>query len=504
MVDDSRQIKLGAIISYFAIGFNIAIGLIYTPWMVENIGQNNYGLYTMANSLISMFLIDFGISAAVTRFISKYNAENNQKKVNDFLGLVYKLYFAISGVISIVLIIFFFLIEFFYGKLSIEELSTLKILYIIVAVYSVVSFPFITFNGILKAYEKFVIVKVCDMVNKVMSIALTILIIIFGGGVCGLVFVQAFSGLFTLFIKFYAIKRTLPVKMNFSYRSREMLRDIWGFSAWSTVTNISQRLILNIMPSLIGALAGAAEVAIFGVASTIEGYYFTFANAINGFFLPKISRILQKDNKEENLLNLMIRIGRIHIYILGLILVGFISVGSDFIVLWMGEKYKAAYISGILLILPGFISWPQQIASTALVAKNKMKEQAIINVIASVISLCIGSAGIVLCGSIGASFGIFMAYMFRIYCTNIVYIRSLEIDLKRFFSETFLKQGQYILLVLVAFYFASSVIHIKDWTSFFIVVSMICGCYSIVMYVFSFNQSEKALVKGLFKRLIRR
>ena len=43
--------------------------------------------------------MDFGMSAAVSRFVSKYRAEGNQEAVNNFLGVIYKLYIALDGVI---------------------------------------------------------------------------------------------------------------------------------------------------------------------------------------------------------------------------------------------------------------------------------------------------------------------------------------------------------------------------------------------------------------------
>lgn len=73
------QLKIGAIITYLSIAFNIIAGLIYTPWMVDQIGQSDYGIYTLANSLISLFLIDFGLSSATSRFVAKYRAENDEK-----------------------------------------------------------------------------------------------------------------------------------------------------------------------------------------------------------------------------------------------------------------------------------------------------------------------------------------------------------------------------------------------------------------------------------------
>lgn len=504
MRDSNKQIKLGALISYFAIAFNIVAGLIYTPWMVASIGQNNYGLYTMANSLISMFLIDFGISAAVTRFVSKYNAGNEQENINNFLGLVYKLYLIVDAIICIVLVAAFVFLDVIYVKLTAEELQNFKTLYIIVGVYSVATFPFVTLNGILNAYEEFVIVKLCEMANKILSIVLTVLVIVSGYGVRALVLMQAVSGIITLVLRFWAVKKKTPVKVNFVYRNKEMLKDIFGFSIWSTVTSVSQRFIINIVPSLIGALTGAGEVAIFGVAITIEGYYYTFANAINGFFMPKISRILHDDEKEENLLELMIRVGRIQIYVLGLILLGFIVVGSEFVVLWMGTAYQRAYICAILLILPSFIAWPQQIATTALIVENKMKQQAIINVLTSIISIVIGFILIIFFGTIGAAISICIAYTFRVVCINVIYVKYLKINLKRFFAETFLKQGKYLLMVLIMALVICNVIPGLGWTYFLLKSGLVCGCYAIVMYFFSFNESEKGFLKIAIKKIIRR
>ena len=95
-MNSQQQIKFGAIMSYIAILINLLSGLIYTPWVIRSIGKADYGLYTLAMSVISLFVFDFGLSSAVTRFISKYLAEKDQNKANNCLGLVYRLYIGID------------------------------------------------------------------------------------------------------------------------------------------------------------------------------------------------------------------------------------------------------------------------------------------------------------------------------------------------------------------------------------------------------------------------
>ena len=116
-MNNGKQLKYGALISYFAIAVNILLGFLYTPWMIDQIGKSQYGLYTLANSMIAMFLVDFGLSSATGRYISKYIAEGKKQEVNNFLGVIYKLYLIIDSVIFSVLLVIYFFIDKIYVKL---------------------------------------------------------------------------------------------------------------------------------------------------------------------------------------------------------------------------------------------------------------------------------------------------------------------------------------------------------------------------------------------------
>ena len=146
-VNSTKQIRLGTIVSYLGIMVNIVLGVIYTPWMIKEIGQSDYALYTLATSIITLFTVDFGMSAAVSRFVSKYRAECNEDAINNFLGLVYKLYMIISAIVLVALIIVYFMLDTIYVSLTPEELSKFKIVFVIAASFSIISFPFVPLNG---------------------------------------------------------------------------------------------------------------------------------------------------------------------------------------------------------------------------------------------------------------------------------------------------------------------------------------------------------------------
>ena len=308
-VTATKQVKLGAILSYLSIAINIIAGLVYTPWMIKQIGQSQYGLYTLANSLITLLMFDFGLSSTASKYISNYHANNNEEGANRALGVIYKLYLIVDAVIFALLFVLYFVLGHIYVKLTPIELQQFKIAYIIVASYSIISFPFVTLNGVLTAYEKFVHIKVAEIIYRVVVVGLMICALAFGMGLYALVTVNAVAGLIIIAYKYFAIKRTTPIKADFKAKDDGVLKDMIKFSLWITVHSLAQRLIFNITPSILGIVADSKAIAVFGVVTTIEAYVYLIATALNGMFMPKISRIMQGNDVEKSTMPLMLDVG---------------------------------------------------------------------------------------------------------------------------------------------------------------------------------------------------
>ena len=197
-MNNKIQLRIGAIISYISVAVNLIVGLVYIPWMVRQIGQSQYGLFTLANSLITLFLLDFGLSSAAARYVSNYHAEDDEEKIGNFLGVIYKFYIIVDAIIFIVLTVLYFFIDTIYVKLTPEELKQFKVVYIIAASFNIVNLPFVTLNGILTAYEKFIQLKLADLIYRVLVVGLTVVALLLGMGLYALVTVQVISGILVI------------------------------------------------------------------------------------------------------------------------------------------------------------------------------------------------------------------------------------------------------------------------------------------------------------------
>lgn len=492
----SQQIKYGAVLSYLGIALYILIGLLYTPWMIKCIGQADYGLYTLAYSIISMFLFDFGISSAVQRFIAKYVAENREDKVNLCLSIVCKLYLLIDGVLLLTLIGVYLAIPYIYRELTPEQISQFKVVYLIASAFSVLSFPFMPVNGILSAHEKFVQLKTCDLFSKILTVGICVIFLWFGYGLYALVLTNALVGLMIIAVKMVILHSTTPIKINFSLWDKSELKSILSFSAWTMIVSLCQRCIFNLAPSILGLFEGARAIAVLGIAIALEGYNFTFAYALNGLFLPKISRIRTNNG---DILPLMIKVGRIQILSIGLVLIGFILVGRIFIENWLGTNYIDAYSCTLLFIFPAFLLLPADVADQTLIADGKVKARGIVFISMAVVNVPLSLFLTKYYGLTGLAVSIFIAYMVRNIILYITYYRILHINVLHFFKATYFNMMPGILAAILISYFSINFIELSGWKQVFVSAVIVSLVYSLTMYFFALNTSERQLISNKFK-----
>lgn len=488
------QLKIGAIITYFSIAFNMIAGLIYTPWMVDQIGQSNYGVYTLANSLVSLFLIDFGLSSATSRFVAKYRAENDEKGLKSFLSAIYKLYIFIDLVIFILLAIVFFCIGIIYRNLSNDELDKLKIVFCIAGMYSIIQFPCVTFNGILTAYECFIPLKIADLIHRIGSIILTVVALFLGLGLYALVLSNILFGLIAIAIKYYFVRKNIRIK--FIENDKGIYKQIFSFSIWSTIWALAQRLIFNITPTILGLTISAASsaIAVFGIIATIEGYFYTITTAVNGMFLSRITRIIQYDDYEEKITDLMIKVGRFQFALNGLIIIGFGIVGKEFILLWMGEAYVEAYYGILLVVFPGLFYNSLQIAHTTMIAQNLIKYQAYIQILIGICNVVISIILSYYLGVIGAAISICISYMIRVMLTILLIKKKLSINLKRYLIECYAKMTLPILATLSISCSLLVNLEINSWISLFIKGVLVTIIYLISVFIIGLNKKERSII----------
>ena len=506
MAKRGSQLKIGMILSYLSIAINIVAGLIYTPWMIGKIGgMGQYGLYTIVTNLLSLFLVDFGLSSATARYVSKYRAERQEEKIAPFLGAVYKLYLLIDAVILAVFVGIFFFLEQIYTGLTPAELSQLRVVYAIAAIFSVFNFPFVTFNGILTSYERFIPLKLADILYRILIVGLTVGALLMGFGLYAVVSVNAIAGVIVILFKYIMIKSTTTAKVSFKKTDKGLYKEIFSFSLWTTIAMLAQRLIFTITPSILGIVSDSAQAGVFGVVITLEQYtYLLTSSAINGMFMPKVAK-LYADGQEDKLLPLMNKVGKFQFALNGLIVAGFAVVGKDFLLLWMPEgltvaNCATAYAGVLLVLIPGLFINSLQTAETALTVIKRVDLQAYINLITGVINVALSFVLSYFYGAIGACISICVAYVIRAIILNIVVNKVLKVNIKRFILECYLRMAVPILVAIAFGFGLNYLLPYGGWIWLVIKACGITALYLLIVFSVGITRADRSAFFGFIMR----
>lgn len=493
------QLRMGAMISYFTMVFNIVAGLIYTPWMVAKIGQADYGLYTLANSLIAIFMLDFGLGSAVSRYIAKYRAEGRYDAISNIMGIIYKLYIAIDIAILTVLTVLYFFLGKIYVELTPAELEKFRILYIIVASYQIIAFPLAPLDGILNAYEKFTQLKICSLMYRVLSVAAVVFVLLFSSDVRVVIFATVSAHLATILTKFILTKKYVNLNVNFRAGGRELYGKLFSFTAWTTLISIMQRFTHSFAPSVLGITSGALEIGLYSPATLLEGYFYSLGMAVNGLFLPRVSRYVA-NKEEDNILKLMIKVGRYQSILLGLAFIGFVCVGKDFMTLWMGPDYTKSYYLAIIILFPTLISATQQIAKTTVIAKKLIKYQAICMSVTGVLGLAASYLLSIKIGAAGVCIGTAATSLANITYMNFIYKKKAGINVFEFYKKCYLRLIPCYAVILLLSFAAIRFVSIAGWVGLGIKAVIVGVIFAAVMlFGYTTKEEKKLLIKFVKK-----
>lgn len=488
------QVKKGTVISYLALVINILSGLIFTPWLIHQLGDSDYGIYSIGTSIITLLIMDFGVSEAVAKYVAQYRTEGKEDKIDNLISVVTKIYLLLAVVFLVIFVILYFFIGNIYVSLSPKELDKLRIVYVIVAVYNIFAFTFTPLSGIMLAYEHLVSLKLCDIITRLATIAITVIAIEFGMGLFSAVLANALAGIIVIAYKLFIVQRRHHFKLNLKYRNQDLLKKILSFSVWVAILIITQRCIYSITPSILGALSGSSETTLYSISSTLEGYIYSFGSVICTMLLAKITRMIST-NDIKGFNELMINTGKIQFILISMILVGFICVGKEFIGIWMGDGYEITYYMTILLLLPNLFIWPFMTVGVGLTVISRVKEQALVNLGTAVINIAMECMLVGRFGAIGAVISIAIANSFKGIALIFVYKKFLTINLKKFGWEIFGRYGGASLVIAGVLIIITSKITLENVWGNFLLKSLITVVLYVMIIMLVITVTDKSFLK---------
>lgn len=495
------QIKKGALISYFAVIFNIISGFFFTPFLIGKVGVGPYGIYILVTSFLNYFLIDFGLGNAVAKYLSEYRSRNDIENANWFISVLFKLFMMIAFIIGIIVFIMYFFLDSFFSGLTIDEMTVLKKMYVISGFSSIILFIFIPLDGMLVSYELFFEQKIIELLRKILIVFISCLVLVYCTDIVNIVLINALVGFLIVGLKLVVIKSKTIFHIQWNYFDISIVKKVGGFSFWLTIIMIAQRFIIPFAPTILGRYSNSIEISIFSIAMTIEGYLYTIAACLNGLFLPKITD-LYFNNKINEINSYFKKVGRLQTYIIGAVISAFIIFGKEFIGLWVGGDFIDSYYVVLLIAPSSIVVYAQEVANSLILIQEKHKYKAYCYLAGASISAIITCILAPKMGAIGAGVGIAVClWGCQVIIMNFIYCKMTVLDIKGFFINCY---GKVIpCLILTTFIGVNLNSNIVEGTIFVFLLK--CSIYTVlvgIIYFFVIFTNEEKLVLKQYLRIL--
>ena len=433
-----NQLKVGAILSYVSIGLNNIVGLLYTPYMLRMLGQNEYGLYSLVASVVAyLTVLDLGFANAIVRYTAKFRAEGKREEQYEMFGMFFLLYCIIGSIALLIgLGLYFNIGNLFGATMTDADLSKIRIMLLLMVFNLAFTFPMSIWGAIITAYEDFIFQKLINIARIILNPLVMVILLYMGYKAIAMVVVLTLFNIGTLCINAWYCKYKLNIKIRFSHFKWGFFQEVSVYSFFFFLNAIMDRIYWSTGQFVLGMFVGAATVAVYAVAIQLQHIYLSFSTAISGVFLPKVTAMVTNGNDEKAISDLFVRTGRIQYIIMAFILTGFILFGRAFINLWAGPGYEDAYIIALMFFIPLTVPLIQNLGITILQARNQMKFRSILYIIIALCSLGISIPLAKRYGGIGCAAATSIALIAgQIIVMNIYYYKKIHIDIPRFWKE---------------------------------------------------------------------
>ncbi|MDZ7859275.1 MAG: polysaccharide biosynthesis C-terminal domain-containing protein [Candidatus Krumholzibacteriota bacterium] len=370
---------------------NIIVSFFMLPFVIGSIGDRWYGLWVLAAAFVGYYgLLDLGLSTANQRFISRAIGRGENKEVNivfnTSLGLL-----SAGALLAILgsLIVIVFTPHFVENA---NDIHIFRIITIIIGFSMAISFPVRAFDGFLYSHIRYDVVNIIELVKLIVRTALIVYFLSHGKGIITLALISFLVETSQSIVKVsYVIKKHPELKIGISYFKRDQIKTLLGYSIYSFISTIGNRLQFHLDAFVITAFAGLSLVTHYNIGTRIAGYYILIITSMIALMVPIFSK-LEGQNNYSQIRKYYIFMTKLNTILSVFIAGSLLIYGKAFIIRWMGPEYTDSFkVLAILLI--GLLFNTIQISSKSIlfaISKHKIYSIAIIiegaaNVLLSII-----------------------------------------------------------------------------------------------------------------------
>ncbi|MBL0946725.1 oligosaccharide flippase family protein [Brevundimonas sp.] len=489
-----------AMLSYTQVAVRIATTLVFTPILVGALGQEGYGLFSIVGALAAYFyMIDFGMNDGVMRFFVRH--ENTPDERRRFLKQMLGFYAGLGLLVAGATYAVHGLAPALFGaSLTGPQVALLQDMIIAVGAGAVVMVAFNPLGALLSAMERFVFLRLLEIFTAVTSTLLTVVLLWQGFGALMVVIVMSGALVFQVAARLIYIVLVLRIPVGWSWPGWSRLKPVALYAAPIFVSVMVEQIYWKLDNLIIGAVLGAAPVALYAIGTTFNKHLMSFGTAISRVMAPEIIRQADSGADAPALNSLLIRVSRLQALFLLLVISGLALFGARFIDLWLGPDYGLAYTILLIVLIPYTLELIGNARNILLQVKSLYWHRSLMILAIACLNIPLTIVLLNLWGVVGAAISTGIGLMVGYVAVAILLQVKLGLDMGRYFRELARGLGR-VLAVCVPVGLALNHWMIGGWTGLFLCVAIYTPLYAGLMLGIGMNPYERGLVRRVLTKV---
>ena len=325
--------SIASLVEMFAI---LSTTLFLTPFIIEHLGQEDYGLWLLILSMIGWFtLLNLGLPSALSRFIIMALEQKDHEKINGIFSTGLVLFCLLGTVAALCMFAISFFPNFFELSPTNENIFKFTLKFIALKVF--LDFIVSTFNSIFSAFIRIDIDANIATFNVLLK---TIFIVIFTPrfGIWGLLFATIVADLSTQAIKIIFAKKIFK-ELRFerggvTLKTAQLLFD---FGKYVFVMSSAKIVNKNSSPLIITKVLDLNALAVYGIANRLIEQADAVLNAMFSTFAPMFTKLIAR---KENIEKTFQTVSQLNLFVGSILSLVLVVNCEIFISLWLGEEFR--------------------------------------------------------------------------------------------------------------------------------------------------------------------
>lgn len=479
--------------NWIGYGLNLVIMFAMSPFVIHRLGDVDYGVWTIMMTMTGYLgLVEIGTRGGLGRFINFYIGKNDIAKLNGTINTAMVIFAAIGGLLVVVSSVLVVFLPTIFPKIPENLIPDTRIILCLIAFNVWVSFFNAAFRQILAAYERFDLRNIADLIVLLLRTGATIAALLSGYRLVSLAVIQTVTSLLGLLIAYLMARRVFPrLALHFTLASRERFNELFGFSIWAFIGDLSYRLLYSADNIVIGIMLGPKWVTYYSVGGLLLFRSREFISQAASIFGPKI----MQDCATGDLKSIRLTFKKGSNLTMGaciLLFVGMLAFGKEFIVLWMGPQFEISFQILMILTVSSFFAVAFQVAGPVYAGMHRVKLSAMLVLTQGLanLGLTIFFVSVLNLGIEGVAWGSFYPRIIWSVITAVIVFKMIRLKFTNFIMNEMMR---WALLVLV---FGAICLGINQmqWSSgwqYFIIKTVIATIFYIPLAYFILLDSDE-------------